>query len=185
MKRLLLSVLLVLASTWVRAESSSERPAFSKLGPEAQLLVQTWLNKNCGAAEQRGFENRLIALGVVLEPVFWEAFRLGPTAQELKDVGAVVSKRYGDRQGWLRQFGDAQMGKEETARQRALPETQYADREMTQYTERYKTAAVAGLGLIGTPQSEAELKWIADDVTNPAQTAAYEALQAIQRRRTP
>ena len=159
------------------------RAAFAKLRPETQVLVQTWLNKNCGAAEQRVLENQLIAIGSVVEPVFWEAFRLGPTEQELKTLSAAVAKRYAERQSWLRQFGDAQMGKEETARQLAIPDRQYADREITQYTERYKTTALAGLGLIGTRQSEAELTRMANDGTDSAQTSAQEALKGMSRQR--
>lgn len=181
MTRLLTIALVLLASSWVGAQTLSERPAFAKLRPEAQVLVQTWLNKNCGAAEQRAFEHKLIEVGSVVEPVFWEAFRLGPTEQELKTLSAAVAKRYDERQSWLRQFADAQMGKEETARQLAIPERQYGDREITQYTERYKTAALAGLGLIGTQQFESELKRIANDDTNPAQTSAQEALKGIGR----
>ena len=183
MTRLIIIALVLLTSSWAGAEPLSERPALSKLKPEAQVLVQTWLNKNCGAAEQRVFENQLLEIGSVVEPAFWEAFRLGPTEQEVKTLSDAVAKRYADRQSWLRQFGDAQMGKEETARQLAISERQYADREITQYTERYKTTAVAGLGLIGTQQSEAELKRIADDGTNPAQLAAQEAVKGIRRQR--
>ena len=183
MTRLLTIALVLLASSWAGAETLSERPAFAKLKPEAQALVQTWLNKNCGAAEQRVFENQLLEVGSVVEPVFWEAFRLGPTEQEVRTLSAAIAKRYDDRQSWLRQFGDAQMGKDETARQLAIPERQYADREITQFTERYKTAALAGLGLIGTQQSEAELKRIADDGTHPAQIAAQEALKGMGRQR--
>lgn len=183
MKRFIIISLVLLTSSWAGAEPLSERPALAKLRPEAQVLVQTWLNTNCGAAEQRVFENQLIAIGSVVEPVFWEAFRLGPTEQEMKPLSAAIANRYNDRQSWLRQFGDTQMGKEETARQLAIPERQYADREITQFTERYKTAALAGLGLIGTQQSEAELKRIADDGTHPAQTSAQEALKGMGRQR--
>ena len=183
MTRLLTIALVLLASSWAGAETLSERLAFAKLRPEAQVLVQTWLNKNCGAAEQRVFEHQLFEVGSVVEPVFWEAFRLGPTEQELNTLSAAVAKRYDERQSWLRQFGDAQMGKEETARQLAIPDRQYADREITQYTERYKTTALAGLGLIGTQQSEAELKRMANDGNNPAQTAAQEALKGMSRQR--
>ena len=75
------------------------------------------------------------------------------------------------------------MGKEETARQLAISERQYADREITQYAERYKTTALAGLGLIGTQQFTTELKRIADDGTHPAQTSAQEALKGMSRPR--
>jgi hypothetical protein len=115
--------------------------------------------------------------------VFWEAFHLGPTEQDLKIVSASAVKRYQDRNQWLRQFGDIQMGKEETRRQLAITEKQYVEREINQYTERYKTAALSGVGLIGTVQSETELKGIANDADNPAQTAAQETLKLINQNR--
>jgi hypothetical protein len=183
MTHLAVIALVVLTSSWAGAEPAAERPAFATVKPEVQVLVQTWLNKNCGAAEQQRLETQLRATGTVLEPVFWEAFRFGPTEQELKEVNGAVAKRYTQRQSWLRQFGDAQMGREETARQLAITERQYADRERAQYTERYKTAAVAALGLIGTKQSEAELTRMADDDQNPAQISAQEALKGIRRQR--
>lgn len=74
------------------------------------------------------------------------------------------------------------MGKEETARQLAISEKQYAA-EIAQYTEHYRTTALVGLGLIGTRQSEAELALIADDGRNAAQTAAQEALNVIRLQR--
>ncbi len=90
MTRLLTIALVLLVAPWAGAETPSERPAFAKLRPDAQVLVQTWLNKNCGAAEQRVFENQLLEVGSVVEPVFWEAFRLGPTEQEVHTLSAAV-----------------------------------------------------------------------------------------------
>lgn len=174
--------LVVLAWTRAAAQTQPDRPEFNKLKPEVQILVVTWLHRDCGAAEKLALEKKLIAIGPSLEPVFWEAFRLGPTRKDVEaDTGAFAS-RYADRQSWLTQFGDVQMGKEETARQLAIPQKQYVDREVLQASESYKTQAVAGLGLIGTRQSEAELSRIADDARNGAQIAAQEALKAIRQR---
>jgi len=174
-------ILLLIFSTQSNAQPMQERQAFSKLNPDAQLIVQTWLNKNCGAAEQKKFEITLNQLGDVLEPVFWEAFHQGPTEQDLKTIRTEAIKRYQDRNKWLLQFGDAQMGKEETKRQLEVPEKQYVETEISQYQERYKTAALSGIGLIGTAQSELELKRIANDTTDSAQIAAQETLKLINR----
>ncbi len=175
-------MILLFISALAGGQTQPERPEFSKLKPETQILVQTWLNGNCGAGEQEALEKKLKEIGAALEPAFWEAYRLGPTRQELKNDSVAVVKRYDDRQSWLRQFGEAQMGREETERQLAIPEKQYVNREVTQYVERYKTAALAGLGLIGTRRSEVDLTRIAENEKNPAQTAAKEALKAIRRR---
>jgi len=182
MKRKNMMVLFLLFTLAGAQAQQEERPEFRKLKPEEQVLVLDWLNGNCGVGEQSKLEQQLKAIGARLEPVFWEVYRLGPTRQELRNDSAAVIKRYGDRQNWLRQFGEAQMGREETARQLAIPAKQYIDREVGQYAERYKTAALAGLGLIGTSRSERELIRIAGDEKNPAQTAAREALKTIRQR---
>jgi hypothetical protein len=176
-------ILLLLFSTQTDAQTTLDRQAFSKLKPEAQAIVQTWLNKNCGAAEQKKFEIQLSQLGNVLEPAFWEAFHKGPTEQDLKTIQNATVKRFQDRNKWLLEFGDVQMGKEETNRQLGVSQEQYVEREVSQYRQRYKTSALSGIGLIGTDQSELELKQIANDAENPAQTAAQETLKVINQQR--
>lgn len=181
MRHIVAFTLVLLASSLASAQTALERQTFAMLKPEVQVLVQAWLNKNCGAAEHQRIETQLRAIGSVLEPVFWEAFRVGPTAQELQEVDGAAAKRFTERQSWLRQFGDVQMGKEETARQLTISDQQYVDREVAQYIERYKTAALAALGLVGTKRSEAALSRIADDNTNFAQISAQEALKSIRQ----
>ncbi|HMS85545.1 MAG TPA: hypothetical protein PKD12_18035 [Nitrospira sp.] len=182
MKRLIIVALVIFSPSWAGAQTSLERQAFATLKPEAQKLVLTWLNTNCGAAEQMAFERKITTFGSVLELAFWEAFRLGPTEQEMNTVSAAVARRYDERQTWLRQLGDLQMGKAETARQLAISGKQYAERELLQYVERYKSAALAGLGLVGTQHIATELTRIADDDKNPAQTSAKEAIKGIRQK---
>jgi hypothetical protein len=172
-------------SGFAQAQALAERPEFNALKPDERILVDTWLKKNCGAAEKGAFENRLLAIGARLEPVFWEAYRLGPTDVDLKAADGEYARRFADRQKWLRQFGEQQMGKEETERQLAVSESDYAQRERARFARGYRSAALAGLGLTGTEKSRQELRRIADDAREPLQISAREALKSLSAQRRP
>ena len=173
---------LLLFSIEVNALNTQERTNLNKLNPNDQAIVLTWLNKSCSTAEQKEFEKTINAKGSAFDPVFWEAYQLGPTEQEIKKTRASAISNYRDRINWLQKFGDAQMGKEETKQQLAVTEEQYVERVINNYTNGYKTSALSGLGLVGNDLRGAELKRIATDPQNPSQTAAQEALKLIVSR---
>lgn len=116
----------------------------------------------------------------MLEPVFWEAYRLGPTEVERKTFFEQTRQQYQERQTHLRTFGERLFGKEEATQLQNTTEEQYIQRRIGDYVNRYRTAALAGLGVVGTETSD--LQPIAEDDKNPAQGAAKEALQSIDRR---
>src|SRR5215510_12208749 len=172
-------VLLSIA-TLAWAQPSAERRELMKLPADAQSVVNTWLHQDCGIDEVQRLHDRLQQLGLALEPVFWEAYRLGPTEAERNTLLEQSRQRYQERQSHLRQFGERLFGKEEATRLQATSEEQYVQRRLEVYVNRYQSAALAGLGVVGT--STSELKPIAQDDKNPAQGAAKEALQSIERR---
>jgi len=173
---------LLLFSIEVGAQNTQERINLNKLNSDDQALAITWLNKSCSVAEQNTFEKKIIAKGNTFDPVFWEAYQLGPTEQEIKKIRATAISNYRGRINWLQKFGDEELGKEETKQQLAVTEDQYVGRVINYYTNGYKTSALSGLGLIGTDQRGAELNRIASDPKNPSQTAAQEALKLIVSR---
>lgn len=147
---------------------------------DAQSVVSTWLNQDCGVAELRGLQDRLQQIGLILEPVFWEAYRLGPTELELKGFLKQARQGYQDRQTHLREFGERLFSKEEVTELLGITEEQYVQRQIGDYVNRYKTAALAGLGAISSKTSD--LQPIAEDEKDPAQGAAREAIQSIRQR---
>jgi hypothetical protein len=147
---------------------------------DAQSVVSTWLNQDCGVEELRGLLDRLQQIGLILEPVFWEAYRLGPTEVERKDFLEQARQGYQDRQTHLKEFGERLFSKEEVAELLGITQEQYVQRRGGDYVNRYKTAALAGLGAVATKTSE--LQPIAEDEKDPAQGAAAEAIRSIRQR---
>jgi hypothetical protein len=180
MKPLLRALMFLSIATFAWAQPAADRRELVKLPADAQSVVNTWLHQDCGIDELRRLHDRLQQLGLALEPVFWEAYRLGPTEAERTTLLEQSRQRYQERQSYLRESGERLFGKEEATRLQATPEAQYVQRRVEDYVNRYRTAALAGLGVVGTNTSE--LKSIAQDDGNPAQGAAKEALQSIERR---
>ena len=158
--------------------AQTDRPELNKLPRESQILVLAWLDGNCGAGVPPDTERKLAAIGTRAEAAFWEAFRLGPLRVPVEDY----RKRYADRQKWLGQFGNEQMGRAETERAQSVSEQQYVARETQRYREGYQAAGIAGLGIAGGKASVAELTRIASNPKDPAQIAAQQALERIRKR---
>ncbi|MFN0103604.1 MAG: hypothetical protein ACKV2U_16125 [Bryobacteraceae bacterium] len=172
------SVLTCLILMGAPLAAQDDRPELKRLPRELQILVLAWLDGNCGAGVPPDTERQLTAVGARVEPAFWEAYRLGPIRIPVEDY----RKRYADRQKWLRQFGNEQMGRAEAERALSVSEQQYIARETQRYREGYQSAGISGLGLTGGTTSLAELTKIASNPQDPAQTAAREALERIQKR---
>jgi hypothetical protein len=179
--RILLGVL-ILQAAWAEAQVLTARPQLQALPLEVRELVLTWLWRDCGASQQRTLEERLAAIGSRLEPVFWEAYRLGPPPEALEGDRAAFAERYGERQKWLRQSGEELFGKEEVERLLKVTRSQYVQRELDNAITGYRTAAVAGLGLVGTQDSRDELARIAENPDDPAHVAAKEAINSLRQR---
>ena len=160
----------------------SDRPNFQALSPEVREFVGTWLGQDCRTGQNRVLESRLLSLGNRLEPIFWEAYRLGPPLEDLQNAREVMIKRYGERQEWLRTSGSDILGKESRSRLLSVPREQYVEREIERYVIRYKTSAIIGLSIVGTRASITELERITANEKNPSRAAAGEAIKLIRIR---
>jgi hypothetical protein len=178
MKRLKIIKLLIVVLFSVEVDAE-ERTNLNKLNRDDQIIALSWLNNSCGVGEQKGFEKKINAKGNAFVPVFWEAYQQGPTEQEKQIIRDTAKSNYMERMKWLREFGNLQLGEEETNKQLAVTEKQYVELILNKHTNGYKTAAVSGVGLIGTDQSVIELKIIANDPKNPVQSAAQEAQKKL------
>lgn len=161
----------------VLAQTAQERREFMKLHPDVQMLVTTWFNQDCSVKERQEITTHLRGLGAVLEPVFWEAYRLGPPEAEVRELQAQFRTRYVDRQRYLEEVGERLFDKEQLQELLKTTEHQYVQRETGQYFSRYKAAALAGIGVVG--RISPDLETIAKDTDSPVQGAAQEAMKAI------
>ncbi len=175
--------LLILFYASGEAAAQNDRPNFQALPRELRELVDTWLGRDCGTSEGRKSETRLGETGARLEPVFWEAYRLGPHPEDLERIRKTMAIRFGERQEWLRKSGEGRLGSDASRRLLFVPEAQYVEREIDRYVMRYKNAAIMGIAIAGTKASVAELKRIAVDERNPARAVAGRALDLIRQRR--
>ncbi len=179
---LVVAVVLITMAGFAPAQAPEARPALASLAEDAQRLVLGWLNRDCGADDKRVLEEQLEAIGARLEPVFWEAYRLGPSAENLESDRENFRQRYQERQAWLADEGRRLFGDQEADRLMKVPVEQYAQRETENMVAGYKTAAVLGLGLAGTQGSLPELERLAEDPENPTSVAARQAIAAIKAR---
>jgi hypothetical protein len=162
--------------------AATRAQALDALSADTRTLVVRWLNRDCDAAEQRRLEAQLGALGPRLEPVFLEAYRLGPPPAQTERDRTAFARHYDERQAELRRTGTKLFGAKETERLLAVTKDEYVRQELDRAAIGYKTAAVAGLGLVGTEHSLQELSRIAADTADPANIAAQGALRDVRAR---
>ena len=164
------------------AMSQDARSYFHAASREEQDLVEIWLGQDCEIGQKREIEEYLAQKAIRLEPVFWEAYRLGPPPEILQKSRDALVKRYAKRQEWLRKSGEGYFGNDVKRRLLSVTQEQYLEQEIARYIVRYKTAAIKGLAIVGTRESVVDLGRIAGDEKNLAREAAREALKLIQQR---
>ncbi len=156
----------------------------AKLDVKTRDLIVNWLEKDCEAAEKRRLIDQLVAQGVRLEPVFREAYRLGPPPERIKQDRAVAMVAFEQRQAWLRENGEQMMGDEARALLAVSPEA-YADRQLANVAIGWRERALMGLGLVGDDKALADLQRIAADPKEPLAAAAKRGIEERLKLRKP
>ena len=180
MKGISIVICALLMASPVLAQTAQDRREFMQLYPDVQVLVTTWFNQACDVEELQELATHLRELGAVLAPVFWEAYRVGPSGAEVSELQRHSRERYADRQNHLREVGERLFDKDQLQEFLNTTEQQYVQRETGQYVSRYKAAALAGVGLVGNISPD--LESIAKDQDSPVQSAAQEAMKTIAAR---
>jgi hypothetical protein len=172
------------AAVWivVAAVFLAIKPApAQQLSVEAQELVGTWLMMNCGLGAEPAFEGRLRTLGEALEPAFLEALAQGPGDDLLREVERSAADRFQRRQALLQ--GDVDLGLSEEALEsaRRVEQEQFVNRQVTDFVARYRSQAVAGLGVVDGPRARRALEELAADDRSELQSVARQALEQLNR----
>jgi len=173
---------LLFALSLSHAHAQEVRAELSKQPPDVRQIVSTWLLKDCDLPQQAvglNIRSRLTELGQRLEPVFWEAYNLGPTVQEIEQMATSARTAYAARQKWLREHGEELLGREESQRQVNVGEEEFLARELQNYTTVYKSAALAALGITGTEQTLVRLRDIAANQQSLDASTAQEAIRSL------
>ena len=156
----------------------------AKLDVKTRDLVVNWLEKDCEAAEKRRLIDQLVAQGVRLEPVFREAYRLGPPPERIEQDRAVAKAAFEQRQAWLRENGEQMMGDEARTLLATTPDA-YADRQLANVAIGWRERALMGLGLVGDDKALADLQRIAADPKAPLAAAAKRGIEERLKLRKP
>lgn len=157
--------------------ADKQRPAFSSLPVKYQTLLTTWLNQDC-RVDSVNIEKDMASAGPILEEALWEAFNLGPTEEDRADLRHSLGERYALRLRWLKQHGPEAVKSPVYKDLLAESEEQFRTTEMAKLNDRWRDAAVAGLGFVCTDRSLERLRLIAKNDQNPSSIAAGEALKA-------
>jgi hypothetical protein len=171
------AVWIVAATVWLAIKPV---PA-QQLSAEAQELVATWLMMNCGLGAEPALEGRLRTMGQTLEPAFLEALMQGPSGSLLREAERSAAERFERRQALLQ--GDVDLGLNEEALDsaRAVERDEFVSRQITDFVTRYKSQAVAGLGLVDGPRARSALEELAADDSSELQSVARQALEQLSR----
>lgn len=129
----------------------------------AQVYAE-WMNTTCTAGEKGELQKRLRRYGSRLEPRLEEAFLRGPSEIE-KARWQQTAKR-----DWQRMAAAIDAGKtyglnpQEILRLRSQGEESFVKTTLEDYTEGYRSAAIAGLGIISTEPALQFLRRVGGDV---------------------
>ena len=136
---------------------------------------------NCGLGAEQALEGRLRTLGESLEPGFLEALAQGPSESLLREAELSAADRFQRRQTLLQ--GDVELGLSEDALEsaRRVERDQFVNRQVAEFVARYRSQAVAGLGVVDGPRARRALEELAADDRSELQSVARQALEQLNR----
>jgi hypothetical protein len=123
--------------------------------PTPDTVVQTWLRKNCKAGDDNDLEQYMRQFGVQVTPALIAAFAMGPPEPERQAILSGAESQLYDLQ---RRLVAARLAPEDAARIRDLSPKVYAQQALDKFIQAYKSSALAGLGVVGTPDAITQLQ---------------------------
>jgi len=150
-----------------------------RLSEEARAAANRWLLKNCDVGEQHQLEATLTQFKTELEPYFVYVYRHGPDRQLLAEVTRAAQEDFQDEQQILQTATGLGVNALETGKVRQITLGQYITVERNNFVLRYKSRALAGLGVVGGPQSRTLLEAETRDDKSPLRFTALGAAQRL------
>lgn len=176
MKRLSSAIGVLVASAFA-VTGALAQPA----SPDISETVQLWLLDSCGLDRTPGIEARLISFGPEAAPALIEAFQAGPDDELKSQVRASAADRFRQRQQLLKSDVDTGLSKEALASAAADTQNSFVERQGRDFELRYRSQALAGLGMTGGPRAREFLQRVVTEADPDFQTTAAEALQKLGR----
>ncbi len=129
-------------------------------------------------------ESELIRFRAELEPFFLAALTQGPDQRLVSEVDQTAGRRFDQRQELLKRRTSG-LSESDLELARKLTRNQFIAQEKEAFVTRYKSQAIAGLGVVGGDKTKAVLAGIAGDQKSPLRGSAQEALKRLQGPRRP
>jgi hypothetical protein len=157
-------------------------PASGQQSPQiserARAIGVQWLLSNCEVGDGGRLKAQLQQVKAELEPFFLQALQQGPDEKQLSDLQRASEAQYQQRQEVLKS-GRLPLKDEDRRNAEATTREQYLAQEKEDFVNRYKSQAVAGLGIVGGPKARAELQLLSKDDKSPLRGSAVEALRSM------
>ena len=126
-------------------------------------------------------DERLQAAGTALVPAFADAFAKGPDEELLKLADQKAAKRFQRRQQVLKSNLIKVLSESDLKKARAGDEKTFIARQRSNLVNRYKSQALAGLGIVGGDRARLILQKIADDPTSPFASTSRISLEHLNK----
>ena len=145
----------------------------------AQQAATTWLAKDCDEGEKQALDAIIAQFKTPLEPVFLQALADGPSPQQLAAEQAAAAQRFQQRQEALKTGKGLGLSEADLRAARAVTSEEYTRQQMDSFVLRYKSRAVAGLGIVDGEKGRAALVALAADTNSPLRSSAQAALRRL------
>jgi hypothetical protein len=155
----------------------SARP--QEITERARIVGLEWLLSNCEIGEGTRLTAQLAQFGAELEPFFLRALQEGPDNKLLSDHQRASETRYQQRQEMLKSGRRLPLSDDDRKAAQAITQEQYLAQEKEDFVLRYKSQAVAGLGIVGGPKAKSLLEPLSKDEKSPLRGSAQEALKRM------
>ena len=150
-----------------------------QISERARAVGAEWLLSNCEIGEGTRLTSQLIQFKAELEPFFLQALQQGPNDKQLSGVQRASEVRYQQRQELLKSRQRLGLSDDDRKAAQAISREQYLAQEKEAFVLRYKSQAVAGLGIVGGPKAKAMLEPLSNDEKSPLKGSAHEALKRM------
>jgi len=160
---------------------ASGQVSYDKLS--ATEVLQVWLRSNCDAGENNSLPERIKALATEIEPMFINAFREGPSTEEISKVQNISNKQYETMQNAIKSGEDFGLKKEEVdiARSQSLPA--FLENEKNNFLLAYRSQALMGLSITGGDAGKNILRQVSSDEKAPLNSTAKYALKKMESKK--
>jgi hypothetical protein len=151
----------------------------ARLSEADQQLAITWLLKNCEVGEQGRLARQIRERAEIFEPMFLDAAEKGPDPKLIEETERAAGSLYERNQERLKSPRPLGLSEQDVAAAASVTREQFVTAERANFLLRYRSQAVAGLGLTGGVKARALLQKLARDAKSPLRNSAAEALKQL------